>query len=207
MAHKRYRERSTDITSHIVLVLGVVCAVRYTTDMQEGAPSGAAPVPVHKQAAPAWVLAVMGMLILILCGAAAFLVLQTRTPSIPPKLRAAQKNIEFPLYYPNKLPSGFTLDTSSISTTKDVALYSFTYDKNKRVSFSIQAKAKNFTTDDFNPTDDFTSYIGRAYLVDLEDRSSAAVVGDTSWVLINAPDKIPSGQMRELIDALRPVPR
>jgi uncharacterized protein YdhG (YjbR/CyaY superfamily) len=174
--------------------------------MQEGAPQEA--VPAHtQQRAPGWVLAVMGAIIVVLCGAAAFLVLQTRTPAIPAKLLAAQKAIEFPLYYPNKLPPGYTLDTASISYTKDVAVYSFTYDKSKRVSFSIQAKHQGFSPDDFNPTSDFTSYIGRAYLVDLDDRSSAAVVGDTSWVLINAPDKVPSDTLRQLIDSLRPVPR
>ena len=161
--------------------------------MQEGAPTGVAtPSTTPKPAGPAWVLAVMACIILVLVVAATYLVYQMRNPHIPPRLLAAQKAVDFPLYYPNKLPAGYKLEESSITYTKHVAVYSFTYEHGKHIAFSVQPKAAGFSTDSFNPTSEFTSYIGRAYLVDLDDRSSAAVDSDTSWLLINDPELVPA---------------
>ncbi|HEV7453796.1 MAG TPA: hypothetical protein VGO07_00895, partial [Candidatus Saccharimonadales bacterium] len=84
-------------------------------------------------------------------------------------------------------------------------LYSYLYDHGKRATISVQPHSANFSTDQFKPTLDFTSHIGRAYVVDLEDRSSAAIVGEKSWVLINAPNKMAADVLQNLINSLEPV--
>jgi hypothetical protein len=124
---------------------------------------------------------------------------------IPAELVRVQSVVSFPLYYASSLPPGMKLDTKSVTATSGVVLFSYTYDTNKRLSVSIQAKAKDFDTSSFKPTSDFTTHIGRAYVVDLEDRSAAAVVSDKSWVLLNAPEKISADILRQFIDALTPV--
>jgi hypothetical protein len=126
---------------------------------------------------------------------------------IPAEILQAQDAATYPLYYPEELPKGFSLDTSSVSVGANAALYSYIYDKNKRLSIGVQERDSSFSTDQFRPTSEFTTHIGRAYVVDLEERTTAAVIGEKSWVLINAPDKIALTELQAFIDSLRPVPQ
>lgn len=142
---------------------------------------------------------------IVLAGMIALVLVRTNAPQAPPEFLQAQRTASFTLYYPQTLPTGFSLDRKSISSGSHAVLYSCTYNKHQKVSISIQARGPGFTTDSFRPTNEFTTRIGRAYLVDLEDRTTAAVVGPDSWVLINAPNSIPAGDMERLIDSLRSV--
>lgn len=122
---------------------------------------------------------------------------------IPAEIARAQKAVHFTLYYPEQLPDGFSLDRTSVSVGGNVVIYSCIYEKTKRVSISIQPRYSSFSTDQFKATSEFTTHIGRAFMVDLEDRTTAAVVGPASWVLINAPNTMAVDDMRTLIDGLR----
>ena len=110
----------------------------------------------------------------------------------------------FPLYFPEQTPVGLMLDTHSFSSTSQVVTYNYIYEGSKRLIVSIQP-LKGVDTDQFNATNKFTTHIGTAYVVDLDSRTTAAVVGQKSLVLINAPQKIAVDTMNQFINNLRQV--
>src|SRR5688572_26511517 len=166
--------------------------------------------PIRQQPAPQrkrfprlkYVMILAGVIGVLLAGAIIFFF--THTPGPPAAFTQLQRAVNFPVYYPTRPPAGLSLDSASFSNTSRVALYSYTYDGDKRIHFSIQPRTPALDPAQFRPTSEVTTHIGRAYIVDLEDRITAAVVGEKSWLLINAPDKIPLDTFRELIDSLRP---
>lgn len=125
--------------------------------------------------------------------------------NIPAELSRAQKSTSFPLLYPATVPTGFSFEKGSVSTTSNVVLYRYLYDGGKKqLMFSVQPK-DGLDTSNFKPTSEFTTNVGRAYIVDLDDRTSAAIVGDESWLLINAPEKIAVDTLRQIINQLAPI--
>jgi len=174
--------------------------------MEETPAEHAAPKARSKQRSKLWLL-LGGALALIgvACLAITFLLLRADGSKAPDEFKKAQSAVSFPVYYPQDPPNSLRFNETSLSYTKDVVLYTYTYDGNKIVSISVQAKAGGFSDSDFNPTTEFTSHMGRAYIADLDHRTSAAVVGDKSWVLINAPNGIADSTLRDFIDSLRPV--
>lgn len=143
-------------------------------------------------------------IIIVSASLAALLFTINHKGGAPPKIAQAQKMVDFPLYYPSKLPPGFVLN-EKVSSLEQVILYSYTYDKTETISVSIQPLTDEISPNDFNPTSDFTTYIGRAYMVDMELRTTAAVMGEKSWLLINASENVPTNSFREFIDSFRPV--
>lgn len=121
---------------------------------------------------------------------------------IPKEIRSA---VSFPLYYPKKLLPGMTLNKDSFSATSEVVTFNFNYDSGKKKLIVSEQPLSGIDPDTFNPTKKFTTGIGTAYLVDLEDRTTAAVIADKSWLLINAPQKMGVDDMEQFINSLRPA--
>ena len=84
-------------------------------------------------------------------------------------------------------------------------MFSFTYDGSKNLAVTEQAMPSNFDAGSFNPTSKFTTTIGTAYEVDLDTRTTAAIVTDRTLLLINAPDKISVDTLNQFINALKQV--
>lgn len=113
--------------------------------------------------------------------------------------------VSFPLYYPDKLPEGFTRDKAVLSANSEALVYGFKDQDGKRLVVTIQARPNGLSTSDFNPTKEFGTHIGRAYVVDLDDRSTAAIVNDTSLVVVNAPEGIALSSLETFINSLRRI--
>jgi len=125
---------------------------------------------------------------------------------VPSALAVAQISAPFPLYYARSgSTQTFQFEPDSISATNQVVLYSYRYDQGKTLAVSVQPIG-NLNVDQFNPTSDFTTTVGHAYIVDIASRTTAAVVGSKSWALINAPDKISVSELTQFINSLRTVP-
>jgi hypothetical protein len=148
---------------------------------------------------------VVAISVLLLIAASGICIVAIRRNPVPAEFRKAQESVTFPIYYPSDPPFGFSLIEASLSHTSQVVMYSYSYDKTKKINVSVQPRDSRLDTSQFKPTSEFTTYIGRAYVVDLEERTSAAVMGETSWALVNAPDKIAVSRLQDFIDSLRLV--
>jgi hypothetical protein len=153
-----------------------------------------------------WIWVVGALIVMVGIGAAMMLAPPSKTSKVPAAFLSAQKSIAFTLYYPDPPPAGFSCNPGSVSAGSHAVLFTCQYDNGKKsASISTQARSPQVTTDQFRPTSEFTTRIGRAYMVDLEDRTTAAIFGKNSWVLINAPETMSAEDMHGLIDSLRPV--
>lgn len=155
---------------------------------------------------PSFLLKIIGIGIVLMAVVAGLLWWSVQRAQSPQGFMAdLQTKVEFPLFYPSQLSGTMKLDRTKFGFTKEVVTTTYTYEGNKHLVVSMQARAKSFDASTFQPTSEFTASIGRAYLADLPTRTTAAVVGEKSWVLINAPDKIAIDQLTAFINALLPL--
>jgi hypothetical protein len=114
------------------------------------------------------------------------------------------REVNFPLYLPHHPPTGFKLKDNSFDATAQVFTYSYMYQDTKTIAVSIQPISDDISTTSFHPTKSFTTAIGKAYLVNLDIRTTAAIITDKSFILINAPDPIPMAAMEDFVNSFRP---
>lgn len=115
---------------------------------------------------------------------------------------AAVQKTSFSVYAPLTPPAGFTLNRSSVSSTNQAFVYSYTYDKNKQLVITTQQLPPHFDTTQFNPDKTVQTNIGTAYMVDLDARTTAAVVTNKSLIFINAPSKISEDVLEQFINTM-----
>jgi hypothetical protein len=140
--------------------------------------------------------------LLVLTAGALFVAVLGESRPIP---KEYADKVSFPLYYPDKLPAGFARDTGVMSANSEALVYGFRDQEGKRLVVTIQARPAGLSVNDFNPTKEFGTHIGRAYVVDLDGRSTAAIVNDTSLVVVNAPEGIALSSLETFVNSLRRI--
>jgi hypothetical protein len=150
----------------------------------------------------AWA-AISLLLVASLSGGGYYFYHQHRSQSFYPA--SVTKATGFPLFYPNHPPASLQLAPTSFSATNEVVTYYYTYSGNKKLIVSVMPLTPGVDISNFNPTKKFTTGIGQAYLVDINTRTTGAIIADKSWILINAPDKISAQDMEAFINSFQPV--
>lgn len=126
---------------------------------------------------------------------------------IPKNIR---QSVSFPLYYPKTLPPTFKLNKGSFASSGQVVTYSFSFTgsdaKSYNLAVTIEPAVPNLTsTANFNPSDQFITNIGSVYLVELETRTSAAIVTSKSTVFLNTTGGISQDNLKQFINSLTKV--
>lgn len=147
------------------------------------------------------------LLVIIILGVTSIIWLAPRLSSGPPKaLIDAQRTVSFPLFYARQAPKGFAFNADQVSTTSQAAIYSYSYDNGKkRLAMSVQPPTSDVDAKNLRSTSEFTTTIGRVYVLSYDDRTGAVITSDKSWVILNAPDKIAEDDLRDFINTLRPI--
>lgn len=123
-------------------------------------------------------------------------------PGIPQRM---VRQAGFPLYFPKPIPKAVSLDRDSFSLSDRALVYSFSYEGSKHVVVTVQPRPKDFDAGLFRASKEVTTPIGRAYVVDLPERTTAAVINDRSLVFVNAPDGMPMSGFEDVLGSLHPV--
>jgi hypothetical protein len=129
-------------------------------------------------------------------------------PHSPFPAEVAQK-VSFPLYYPTKLPDGFSLTKNSINGTPQVVLYSVSAPGGATISVSVQARA-----DDVDMAAFYKSQLSGAYAVPTKNGVAkigklksggtfASLVTNGSWVIGTSPDDTLQQPIQQLFTSLR----
>lgn len=122
----------------------------------------------------------------------------------------AATTLEFPLYYPTKLPAKYSIDSTSITYDKGVALYQIHYGDNGTIAVANQAKPADVLFDDFynrllkNKADVFNAH-GKAVIGTADSKTIGSLVTDKTWVLLTASGSIDKLEMTQLVASLEPA--
>ncbi len=110
-----------------------------------------------------------------------------------------QKTISFPLLFPEKLPSGYKLELSQMNGSKGVVVYSIASNAQDLLVVTEQAYPKDFDDGSLKGNEEFTTDLGKAYIVTFEDRTTATLIAGQTWVLINYPGRIDTEDMKTIL--------
>lgn len=112
--------------------------------------------------------------------------------------------VDFPLYYPTELPSGFSLDKSSFRVSKKIVTYIINYDNDKTLIVNVQDKPANFDFESFQSKGKkLDSSLGDAYVGALGNQTVASIVTTKSWLLIGIPSPIDTASLVVILQHLR----
>jgi hypothetical protein len=123
-------------------------------------------------------------------------------------LVSAAHSASYPIYYPTKLPNGFSprIDTPKVSD--DVFIYTLTYDGNKKLFVSAIPKPTRVQFDDFynrilsNKTN-VLNPAGTAVVGTANDQPVGSLVTTQTWVTMNAPGGIDTQRLQALVTSLK----
>lgn len=111
--------------------------------------------------------------------------------------------VDFPVLFPEKVPTGFEYDPDSVSVSGNIVNYNLRYDSSKTLAVTVQSTADAPDFSQFSGSEEFTTMAGRAFIVDFPGRTTGALIGEKSWLLVNAPDTIATTKLREFLESLR----
>jgi hypothetical protein len=119
-----------------------------------------------------------------------------------------QQSAAFNLYYPSKLPGGYSINKNSFSQTGSVVAY---YADNKhggRIFFSIQPLPDAIAIDDFNNRVlqnkvDVISNIGKATVGTFNEKVTGSVTTTESWILVSTNDDALKTAIADILSSLK----
>jgi hypothetical protein len=100
-----------------------------------------------------------------------------------------QTNAGYSLFYPKKLPPGYSIDKTKIALTNGVVIYDAS-NNDKRIVFTLQKVPTTFDFDtfykqQFSDTQQFPTAYGTAYIGKNGDRYLGSLTSGTTWLLLS----------------------
>jgi hypothetical protein len=128
-----------------------------------------------------------------------------------PVPESVSKQVAFTIYYPDqrKLPSGYTLDVSTIRAASKVILYSVNGPKGLIVHFSVQQKLTDSQIQTFYQTNlkmhtDISTSVGTARIGIAQNQSVASLpTTGNAWVVLTSPSTINRAELIQIIRSIR----
>ncbi len=115
---------------------------------------------------------------------------------------------EFPLYVPQQLPDGFSLDKDSFSFQQNVATFVVTYNYSKKLVFTEQAKpsgvdVKGLYSSLFRFSQPISTPHGQVYIGrSVSGTTSASLVTDHTWILAATDGGINHANLEQIMQQL-----
>jgi len=111
-----------------------------------------------------------------------------------------QTNADFSLFYPTKLPAGYTIDKSTIKLTNGVVIYAAA-NGDLRIIFTIQKTPPSFDFNTFysqalSNSQQFATPYGQVVIGKSKDRYLGSLVSGSTWVIVS--DSSPSISIDDL---------
>ena len=128
---------------------------------------------------------------------------------VNPFTTKTQASVQFPLYYPTQLPSGYRIDPKSVSEPQqDVVLFNLIGPRGEKIYLSEEARPQTFNLGGFydkfqdlkeTPVSDGSVAVGRLNGGQTEVASRA---NNKTWVLSNTNANIPLDQLTTMLKSL-----
>ena len=115
---------------------------------------------------------------------------------------------DYPIYYPSKLPQGFSPTIGTPQTSATVFIYTLTYDGNKKLFVSAVPRPSGVQFSDFytrilsNKTN-VLNPAGTAVIGNANNQPIGSLVTTKTWVTMNAPKGIDTQRLQALVASLK----
>ncbi len=151
-----------------------------------------------------WLLIVLTLVgIIIIAGATAAILLIVQKPATP--ISEFSKKVNFPLYYPEKLPNGYSFTPHSASIEDNVVFYAI-QNGDKKITVSEQTLPTilpNLTAQKF---DEIDAEAGKAYIRANQVAPVAILKTNTTLINISASQGTPSDLFKSFVQSLKSIP-
>lgn len=136
----------------------------------------------------------------------------SKPPVSSPVSESVNKSVNFPVYYPDqgKLPVGYALVVNSItSPVKNGVSYAVSYDNDKKIVFSVQAKPSDDELESFRSNFiplriAFQTALGQGEIGAYNNQTLVSLpVVNGPWIVITAPPDINQNQLKQVVHALK----
>ncbi len=123
-----------------------------------------------------------------------------------------QRQANFPLYAPGKLPGGFAVSKEPSRFGSGVVTMALTGPDNKRMVISQQAKPSGFDFDKYHKENiivrrQYDSPLGPVTIGAFHGQPAASLLADKTWVIVNGLGGVEDSQLAQVIDHLQPASR
>lgn len=152
---------------------------------------------------------IVGVVVIVCLVAIAVSLFGSSSDPVPLSVRKA---VSFKVYYPlqSNLPNGYTLDTTSFTTTKQTVIYAVDYDNGQKINVSVQAQPSAAQLSYFNSHyiavhSDLSTAIGTAVIGSIDSQSVVSLPAGKSWILLVAPGNINQTALKQTVQALVPA--
>ncbi len=135
--------------------------------------------------------------------------MKTEKSAISPLNSKAVSSLEFPTYYPSRVPIGFRIDKKSISVQHKAILdFDFTTTKSGKIYISEEAKPsafnfsayyKKFAGLELTNTTNGTLATGK---IDAGHVEVGSIVNDHTWILASTNSSISISQIKTMLESL-----
>ncbi len=148
------------------------------------------------------------IIILIIVGSIfVFWTIKHRRSESPIPLAISEKAL-YEIYYPSKLPVGYTINQNSFNLSDGILLFGVSDGANHNIAFTEQAKPKDFDFNHFNSgLKDAKNLANTPYTNVLGKTSAGAtllsVTGDTTWLIISSNSSLTEADWRLIAQNLK----
>lgn len=116
---------------------------------------------------------------------------------------AGQNSIKHPLFYPSRLPAGFSSDGGSVTALEGRGIHFTIVSGDKKIFVTEQLRPR--LMEEVTKTQEFTTSIGQAYLTDLNGRLAVFLLAPETLVIVTSSKNAEAGVLRQIAEAMAPV--
>lgn len=164
--------------------------------------------PVRRILSNRWVkAALVGAAVLIVLAIAWYFIKPYVLNPIPKDIR---DQAEFTLYYPEKLPKGYSIDRKSFEFKQEeqVVLYKLTAKGKPNIFIASQPKPDNFNFDEFTEKKlsnqkGVITPLGKGILATAEGSKLISLPTEKGWVIISGKQELEDSVLEQLADRMR----
>lgn len=163
------------------------------------------PAPTKPKRKKLYIALVLVFIVAVSAGVYYYLTRIQNNP-IPASVQSA---VSLPLYYPEKLPEGFSLDRNSYSVSGGIVSFHAVNQQNQKLIFTIQPRPPTFDFSTFyqkglSGTEQFTTPVGQAAIGKAQTKLIGNLVTETSWIIVSSDtDELDSDDLRLALNNLR----
>ena len=116
---------------------------------------------------------------------------------------ATEKQIGFTLYYPRNFPQDFSYKPGSLNVQSTAVVFTLEAPNGDQLQVTEQPRPP--LTEELTKTKQFDTPVGKAYISELDNRTTGIINTQNTLIIVNAPGKINTDTLQHVLSAFKDV--